>query len=103
MKVPRVRRRWNPTLNVAKDATFRMGHPTSVRHPPVVTIPRVIELNWFFGGNSGRELRRELGEGTRGQTGGVHPKSETEIMVTVLKQENTCHERTRITRSMERS
>ena len=29
----------------------------------------------------------------RGQTGGVHPKTETEIMVTVLNQENTCHGR----------
>jgi hypothetical protein len=30
----------------------------------------------------------------RGQTGGVHPKTETEIMVTGLEQENSCHERT---------
>jgi len=35
---------------------------------------------------------------TRGQTGGVHPKTETEIMVTVLDQENSCHTRTRINR-----
>jgi xanthosine utilization system XapX-like protein len=33
---------------------------------------------------------------------GVHPKTETEIMVTVLDQENACHERTRISRSMDR-
>lgn len=31
-----------------------------------------------------------------GTDGGVHPKTETEIMASVLDQENTCHERTRI-------
>jgi hypothetical protein len=41
--------------------------------------------------------------GKWGQTVGVHPKSETEIMVTVLDQENTCHEGTRISQSTERS
>ena len=27
-KIPCARQQWNPTLNVAQNATFRMGHPT---------------------------------------------------------------------------
>jgi hypothetical protein len=34
---------------------------------------------------------------------GVHPKTETEIMVTVLDKENPCHKRRRSSRSTERS
>ena len=59
------------------------------------------------GRKCGTKMRENAGTGKcgkmRGQTGRVHPKTETEIMVTVLEQENTCHERARISRSMERS
>jgi hypothetical protein len=37
----------------------------------------------------------------RGQTGGVHPKTETEKMVTVLEKENACHKRKRSSQSTE--
>ena len=40
-------------------------------------------------------IRSTGGWEIRGQTGGVHPKTETEIMVTVLDKENTCHRRKR--------
>jgi hypothetical protein len=36
-------------------------------------------------------------------TPGVHPKTETEKMVTVLDKENTCHKRKRSSLSTERS
>jgi hypothetical protein len=38
-----------------------------------------------------------------GTDGGVHPKTETEIMVTVLDKENTCHKGKRSSVSTERN
>jgi hypothetical protein len=53
---------------------------------------------------TGRATRHLSNMGiNRGQTGGVHPKNETEIMVTVLDEENRCHRRKRSSSSTERS
>ena len=46
-------------------------------------------------------MKSAAGDSVVVQLPGVHPKTETGIMVTVLDHENSCHERTRISQSVE--
>jgi hypothetical protein len=53
----------------------------------------VLRPTWFVNPGWFGTIR---GQTIRGQTGGVDPKTETWKMVTVLEEENGCHERSRL-------